>query len=240
MKNILKIKNQILISIGYTLVMGLGWIINPNPYGEIENVIFMIPVLILLSLAALYLVKKSKISISSKKPSKSLVLWLFVGIIIYLIFNNVTIFTDGGQSGPWHKISLLFIATMLVGIAEEGVYRGYILNTIKKKIGVKKALLYSSLLFGLMHSVNFLAGPTLTQTIVQVLLTSTVGYVFGVIYLSTRRDLLLIMFLHGIYDFLVFNQTYLTDINNSSATTLLTIPLLMIVWIISISYFKKS
>jgi membrane protease YdiL (CAAX protease family) len=239
MKNISKIKNQIFISIGYTLVMGLGWIINPHPYGEIENVIYMIPILILLSLAALYLIKKSKISLSSKKPSKSLVLWLFVGIIIYLIFNNVMVFTDGGQSGPGHKIALLFIATMLVGIAEEGFYRGYILNTIEKKIGIKKALLYSSLLFGLMHSVNFLAGPTLTQTIVQVLITSAVGYVFGVIYLSTRRDLLLIMFLHGIYDFLVFNQTYLAEINNSSATTLLTIPLLMIVWIISIKYFKK-
>ena len=35
-----KIKKQILVSILYTLVMGLGWWINPYPYGDIENVIF--------------------------------------------------------------------------------------------------------------------------------------------------------------------------------------------------------
>lgn len=239
MKNILKIKNQVLISIGYTLVMGFGWIINPHPYGDIENVLFMIPVLVLLTLIAVFLIKKIKIPLTSKKLSKSLVLWLFVGIIVYLIFTNSLAFLNEGQAGPWQKIALLFVATMLVGIAEEGVYRGYILNTIEKKVGIKKALLYSSLLFGLMHSVNFLAGPTLAQTIFQVLLTSAVGYVFGIIYLSTNRDLLLIMFLHGIYDFLVFNQTYLAEINNSSAGSILTIPLLLIVWVTSISYFKK-
>lgn len=219
--------------------MGFGWAINPHPYGNIENVLFMTPVLILLSLMAVFLIRKSKIQLSSKKPSKSLVLWLFVGIIIYLIFSNAVVLIEGGQSGPGSKIALLFVATMLVGIAEEGVYRGYILNSIEKKIGLRKALLYSSLLFGLMHSVNFLAGPSIAQTIIQVLLTSAVGYVFGVIYLSSNRDLILLMFLHGIYDFLVFNFTYLADINKSERTTILMIPLLVLTWITSIVYIKR-
>lgn len=234
------LKLPILVSLVYTFVMGLGWVINPHPYGDIKNVIFMTPILLALSIYAIILVKKSKIPLTSKKLSKSLILWIFVGLIVYLMISNVLVFSEGGQSGPWQKIALLLLATLLVGLAEEGVYRGYILNTIEKKIGVKKALFYSSILFGLMHSVNFLAGPSIAQTVVQVLLTTAIGYVFGVIYLSTKRDLLLIMFLHGIYDFLVFNFSYLTEVNKSNQTTGLILPFLIIIWLIAVTYSKKS
>ncbi len=107
-------------------------------------------------------------------------------------------------------------------------------------MGIKKALLYSSILFGLLHSVNFLAGPTIAQTIVQVILTTAMGYVFGVIYLKTQRDLLLVMALHGLYDFLVFNFEYLKDINNSSRTIILAIPILVILWVYNYIKMKKQ
>lgn len=233
-----KIKNQIALSVLYTAIMGLGWMINPHKYGEIDNVIFMIPVLLSLSVLAIYLIRAKRIRLTNKKLQKSPLLWLFVGLLIYLILNNLLVLIEGGQVGPWHKVVLLFIATALVGVAEEGFYRGYLLNTVEKKVGIKKALLYSSILFGLLHSVNFLAGPTITETIIQVILTTAAGYLFGVIYIKTQRDLLLVMGLHGIYDFLVFNFTYLKDLNNSTRITLAT-PILIILWAYSVIVIKK-
>lgn len=240
MKNLLKIKNQIYVSIGYTLIMGLGWWINPHPYGEIDNVIFMIPTLGLLAMLAVYLIKRVKIKFTNNKLQKSKVLWLFIGMLIYLLLNNVLVVLDGGIIGPWQKLALLLVATMLVGVAEEGVFRGYILNKINQKLGVKKALFYSSILFGLLHSVNFLAGPSIAQTIAQVVLTAAMGYVFGVIYLKTNRDLLLVMVLHGIYDFLVFSFTYLKNLNNSPRTTILVAPIMLILWVYSLLLVRKN
>jgi membrane protease YdiL (CAAX protease family) len=224
----------ILAAIIYTLVMGMGWLLNPHAYGEINNVIFMIPVLSILSISVVYLLKISKIKLTYGKTKRPVILWLFVVVIGYLLLRNFQIYQDGKSLGSLSKILLLFISTMLVGIAEEGMYRGFILNNMEKKIGLKKALFYSSILFGLLHSVNFLAGPTLAQTAAQVLLTSAIGYVFGTIYLQSNKNLPLIMAIHGVYDFLVFSSSYLGKVNNSTKITYLTIPMLLIIWIYSL------
>lgn len=235
-----KIKKQIAISVLYTAIMGFGWMINPHPYGEIDNVIFMIPILLILSGLAVLLTKKTGVALITKKSYKPKILWLFIGLIFYLLTCNLSIITDGGDVGSWSKIALLFVATMLVGIAEEGVYRGYVLNKIDQKLGLKKALLYSSILFGLLHSVNFLAGPTIGETVTQIILTTAMGYVFGVVYLKTNKNLLLVMALHGVYDFLVFNFTYLADLNNSTRTNILIVPILLVLWVYSILAMKKQ
>lgn len=230
----MKIFKPVLAATIYTFLMGAGWVINPHPYGEIDNVIFMIPILLILSLWVIFLLKKSDIKLLPKKTNKPLILWLFVGVIGYLMLVNFLIYLDGKTVGPISKILLLLMSTLLVGFAEEGMYRGYILNFIENKLGVKRALFYSSILFGLLHSVNFLAGPTIGQTAAQVILTSAIGYVFGIIYLKTNRNLLLIMTLHGIYDFLVFSSVYLGGINNSMYSTILAVPLLLVLWAYSL------
>lgn len=234
------IKKAIIVSFLYTAVMAIGWVVNPHKYGSLDNVLFMIPFLFGLAVFGMYLIKKADVRLLPKNTQYTRLLLPFIGIIGYLLTVNILNYVDGGTLGPVYKIGLLFVATLLVGFAEEGVYRGYVLNTIEKTSGTRKALLYSSILFGLLHSVNFLAGPSVVATSVQVVLTTMMGYVFGVIYLKTNRNLLLVMILHGVYDFLVFNSGYLAEINNVTRTTILVTPMLLILWVMSLLANKKQ
>lgn len=233
------VRMPIAVAVMYTTVMALGWYINPYEYGAIKNVIYMIPILFTLSIASLYLLRTQKIPIITKITRLPKLFWLYVALIIYLIFSNILVFNDASQFGRLSDVSLLLVSTLLVGIAEEFTYRGYILNRLEKSIGLKKALFYSSVLFGLLHSVNFIAGPSVIATLVQVVLTTAIGYVFGVMYLKTGRNLLLVALVHGVYDFLVFNMSHLAEINNSDKKALLTIPALLFLWIYSVKISKK-
>lgn len=97
---------------------------------------------------------------------------LFGGILQYFGYqypNNENTFS--GVSGL--LISLILTA-VLPGICEEFLHRGVLLNGMAKHFGVRKALLWSSLLFGLMH-MN--AGQFFYATIL--------GWFMGVIALST-------------------------------------------------------
>jgi len=219
-----------LLSFIYTATMGVGWVLNPHTYGKLENVLHMIPVLMLLCAYSIFLIKRYKIKLAEEKTKYTPIFWLFSIIIGYLFLINILIYTDGKDLGLLSNLSKLLLATALVGVAEELFYRGYALNRLQSITGPRKALFYSSILFGLMHSVNFLAGPSIAQTTLQVIITAMAGYVFGSIYLSSGRNLILVIILHAIYDFLIFSSTYLSEINNSVRKTVLVVPLLIIVW----------
>lgn len=230
-----KIMKPVMAAIIYTGVMAIGWALNPHDYGKLENVLFMAPFLIVLSLMSLYLIKRESIKFNNGKIRGSLILWMFITALIYLAITNYFIYSEKEILGPANKLLLLFTTTMLVGIAEEGMFRGYILNFIEKKLDTKKALFYSSIFFGLLHSVNFLAGQKISITMVQVVLTAIIGYVLGTIYLRSNRNLILVIVLHGLYDFLYFSSSYLANLNNSDIKPFLVMPLLIFAWFICLA-----
>lgn len=229
-----------LVAIIYTVVMALGWLINPYDYGTLKNVIYMIPILFGLSVFSILIVAKSKIKSKPNILKPNRLLLVFVIIIGYLLVCNFLAYQEAMVLTPFRDLSLLLLATMLVGIGEEFTYRGYIFNALEKYNNTRKALLYSSILFGLLHSVNVIAGVSLTAAVIQVILTTAVGYAFGALYLRTGRNLILIAVLHGLYDFLVFHFTHLKDLNGSTINTTLTVPLILILWIMSAGYIKKN
>lgn len=238
-----KYYKPVLAAAVYSTIMGIGWALNPHEYGKIKNVIFMIPVLVALTILSLTLLKKSSIPFKTKKTNYPSIFWLFLGLIFYYIVINILAYSNGKSLGSVSDLSLLLVATLFVGVAEEGMYRGYILNTIEKKSGTKKALLYSSLLFGLLHSVNFLAGQKLLTTVTQIFITAAIGYAFAVLYLKSGRNLLLVMLLHGVYDFLVFAFDHLIILNNAEKpllwARLLSILILATIWRVSVKSGKS-
>lgn len=54
------------------------------------------------------------------------------------------------QHGPF-TIPYAALETLVVGLVEETAFRGYILRKFKKVYSSMKAIIYSSLLFGLYH-----------------------------------------------------------------------------------------
>ena len=109
---------------------------------------------------------------------------------------------DGFNFGNFINLLLL---TIFIGIAEEFLCRGWLQNEFIERYGDTKkhivlSLLFSSLIFGLIHFSNMLAGQDLFTTIVQIIQATSAGLLLGSIYYKTK-NIWAVIFLHSIYDF---------------------------------------
>ncbi len=95
---------------------------------------------------------------------------------------------------------LLFFTWPLAAVAEEMVYRGYVLNRLTDLFGCSKpgwgiSLLVSALMFGLGHGVYSLG---------FILVSSLAGLLYAGLYLMTRRNLWLSIVVHGVANTISF------------------------------------
>jgi membrane protease YdiL (CAAX protease family) len=88
------------------------------------------------------------------------------------------------------------ISLLIVGPVEEFIFRGFLFLRLTKLFGgstiaVAVAVLLQAGIFGLCHAYQHLYG---------ILLTTSLGILFGVVYLALRRNLWVIIIGHGVYD----------------------------------------
>lgn len=74
------------------------------------------------------------------------------------------------------QLSQLVVATLLVGFVEESIFRGLMLQAILPR-GVWKAVIVTTLLFGLSHSANLFNGQSATVTAIQISGALAFGFV---------------------------------------------------------------
>jgi membrane protease YdiL (CAAX protease family) len=84
----------------------------------------------------------------------------------------------------------------IVAFGEEMVFRGYLMNRIadlvgRSRTGWASALIGSSLIFGLAHGYQGLAG---------IISTAEVGLLLGILYLISKRNLWINIVCHGAFD----------------------------------------
>ena len=108
----------------------------------------------------------------------------------------------------WLYIIYFFYTIFAVGLFEEIFFRGYIykkLSDIKEKKWF--AITISSLIFGMCH---FVGGSSFVQNIPQVLVATIVGLFYCVLREKIKDfSLVSLIFMHGIYDFLIAFLVYI-------------------------------
>jgi membrane protease YdiL (CAAX protease family) len=109
---------------------------------------------------------------------------------------------------PWQDWSaglvvLILLGTMMVGFAEEIVFRGYLLVGARARYSEVGAWFVTSALFGLFHGLNILTGQSVGTTLQQVVFAFILG---SGLYLVRRVTGLLAvaMLIHGLWDFSTF------------------------------------
>ena len=90
---------------------------------------------------------------------------------------------------------------LLVGIFEETVFRGIILNSLAERHGIVLAVFGSSATFGLIHLSNLLVGESGAQAAFQVTWAFLAGITLAWTYLFSGRNLILVILCHAVYDF---------------------------------------
>ena len=76
----------------------------------------------------------------------------------------------------------LLLLALMVGFVEESVFRGLMLTTLRAR-GAWRAVIVTSVLFGLTHLANVLAGATVVETISQLAYTIAFGIAFAALVL---------------------------------------------------------
>ncbi|WFR56561.1 CPBP family intramembrane metalloprotease [Anaerocolumna sp. AGMB13025] len=109
-----------------------------------------------------------------------------------------------GFSADIAKIDYIIIAlfTIAVGFNEEIYFRGLTLKFLEGK-GKKKAIIYSSVIFGILHLANVFNGRNTLYLVLQVLFAFLVGIVLAEL-VSLTKSLWLVIIWHAAHDYISY------------------------------------
>jgi len=127
--------------------------------------------------------------------------------------------------------SILYVITMLgVGFLEELIFRGLLFRCLGKE-HLTRAILISSITFGIGHIVNLLNGADFVPTLLQVLYATAIGYLFTVLFYRTGT-LLPCIVTHGIFNALsAFGAERSTGTEIAVIVVLIALPILYASWL---------
>lgn len=102
----------------------------------------------------------------------------FVPLLLIMSVN----FWNGVRLNMSVSESALYVLSMLcVGFLEEVIFRGFLFKAICKS-NVKRAIVISSVTFGLGHIVNLLNGADFVPTLLQICYAIALGFLFTIIF----------------------------------------------------------
>lgn len=135
---------------------------------------------------------------SIEKKSKNKILYYFPAILMEIVGFGVGI----RHVSVEYLLAVVFF-TVAVGFAEEIYFRSLILKTLEGE-GVKKAIIISSVIFGITHLGNLAGGANLSYTIIQVVFAFAFGIVFAEIFYLTKSLIPVILwhFLHDAFGYI--------------------------------------
>ena len=145
------------------------------------------------------------------------------------------------------NLMLLFFACLMVGFAEEYVFRGLLQPLFLKKYGSRKngifmSILLTSVFFGAFHLINLAKNDNTGQVLVQVVFAMFIGFFFGVLVLKTNK-LIPIAITHGLINFF-FSLAFLPGlktVQDEAADTVSIAPIILFLplFIIGLLIYKK-
>ena len=95
--------------------------------------------------------------------------------------------------------SILFVISMLcVGFLEELIFRGFLFRAIEKE-NLTRAIVISSVTFGIGHVVNLINGQDLAETISQIIFAVFVGFALVILFHKGKSLVPCIVF-HGVFN----------------------------------------
>ncbi len=158
--------------------------------------------------------------------------WWYAPLIIIEIIPLV-LYGFNSEITAMQYIILAFF-TIAVGVNEETYFRGLALHFLFKK-GKKKAIIASSVIFGVLHLINALNGKELLYLVLQMFFAFLVGFVLAEI-VSITKSLWLVIIWHVTHDFISFTTEEVLD---RTALIILAIQVVILL-IYAIGIWKKS
>ncbi len=121
--------------------------------------------------------------------------WFFIPLILVCLYKPV--FSPALRFSAAE--SILFVVSMLgVGFLEELIFRGFLFRAMEKE-NLTRAIVISSVTFGVGHIVNLLNGQDLPETVSQIIFAVFVGFALVVLFHKGKSLVPCIVF-HGVFN----------------------------------------
>ena len=113
----------------------------------------------------------------------------------YVVLNLIGVEFDNLMKASMQAYLIAVVSTIAAVSYEEILLRGLLLNGLLKSLepeknGILLAVIWSSVLFSLVHAINLLSGAPLDATLLQLIYTTAMGFLFAAVYLRTNNLLI--------------------------------------------------
>ena len=161
----------------------------------------------LITMGLIFLFKKTNVL---KITGKGLGTGLFCGLPLLITYTLMILLSlldlPGKTLLPTLELVLVISRWFLIGLAEEGLFRGVVQELFmdifgsKTRKGVMLSIICTATVFGLNHLQNLLAGVSLTFVLIQVANAIALGLVLGAITYRSGRSILPVVLIHALID----------------------------------------
>lgn len=135
--------------------------------------------------------------------------WKSAGLLIFIIvafgvMGLAQLFDVKITPVQW---ALFIVQVLLVGVAEEILFRGLIQRAFHRFFGedsmanVYKAIVCSGIIFGLVHLVNMDRGNPMLASVLQAGVNCFAGIYYGAVFFRTGKNIKYLIILHALYDY---------------------------------------
>ena len=218
----------ILTVLGFIMFLPLEKLIAEPDFSsfQVEYIILVIKMLLIFSMS-LVLIKRLNEEALSGIDSKYNWSFKYLNLIpFYLFLLGILGFINKDLSLiDFSNITLLLFTCLLVGFAEEFVFRGYLQSIFLKKYisrenGIFFGVLFPAIFFGASHLLNLTVNDNVPQVIGQSIYAIFIGFFFGVVLLKTNK-LIPLAITHGLINFFfLFGLLPSLSVNKESAVTM--------------------
>ena len=161
----------------------------------------------LITMGLIFLFKKTNVL---KITGKGLGTGLFCELPLLITYTLMILLSlldlPGKTLLPTLELVLVISRWFLIGLAEEGLFRGVVQELFmdifgsKTRKGVMLSIICTATVFGLNHLQNLLAGVSLTFVLIQVANAIALGLVLGAITYRSGRSILPVVLIHALID----------------------------------------
>lgn len=168
---------------------------------------YFLPFMGLLSLWTGYWIHKqhSRLALVNKGARKPARGGGFYLVLMVLCLLSIWAIWDSLLAGKWVSLGVLILDAALIGLAEEGMFRYYLLGQVQDHLSKRKAVIVSACLFAFLHVFNLIGNMSLDQVANQLVTTLIMGAFLAAAYLVTGKIGPIILF-HALWDFLIFSD----------------------------------
>ena len=220
-------KHETIFTIGLIVIYVVvnSYLMQNFGYTSIQSVIVN-TILSILTIALIISIKKVKYYGLTRADNPKKFLY-FIPLIIISLFNlrNRIHINNSSSEIIYHILTMINI-----GFLEEIIFRGFLFKMMLKD-NAKKAIIVSSITFGIGHIVNLLNGADFIPTLLQVCYAIAIGYMLVMIFYKSKSIIPCIIF-HGVFNSL--------SIFNEGGSTILSSIILMIACLGYGIYINKS